>query len=54
VDLKELLAELKTVQGYVAKQIIEEVLSSTNGDRARAAEILNASPRALRYLQNEK
>ncbi|MBM7855968.1 two-component system NtrC family response regulator [Desulfohalotomaculum tongense] len=54
VDIKELLNELKAAQGYIAKQVIEKVLNYTGGDRSKAAKILNATPRMLRYLQNEK
>lgn len=54
VDLKELIHELKEAQNHITKQIIEKVLKRTGGDRSKAAKLLNATPRMLRYLQREK
>jgi two-component system NtrC family response regulator len=54
IDLKELIEELKGAQDYITKQIIAKVLVHTGEDRGKAAKLLNATPRMIRYIQNEK
>ncbi len=54
IDLTELSEVLKRASGKLLKEIIENTLKKTNGNRAEAAKMLNLTPRTMRYLQNEK
>jgi DNA-binding NtrC family response regulator len=46
--------ELKSWHDHIIKKIISEALETTYGNQIKAAEILNITPRALRYYLKEK
>lgn len=54
VDLNELIAALKVAQHDVTKKVIDQVLDHTDGNQTKAAKILKATPRMIRYIKNEK
>lgn len=52
--LKPILEEIQQLEDYIGKQYIHKALKKYIGNKQKAAEALEITPRQLRYLLNEK
>lgn len=54
LPLKPILEEIQQLEDYIGKQYIHKALKKYIGNKQKAAEALEITPRQLRYLLNEK
>src|SRR5699024_577833 len=54
LPLKPILEEIQQLEDYIGKQYIHKALKKYIGNKQKAAEALEITPRQLRYLLKEK